>query len=183
MAILQREDGTVYLDLDEIARELAPLGIQLNRWQIGDRPSLRALLQAPALTDAEKEQVLTEFDHYFATLKETAGYQTRDLIAIHPDTPNLDAMLSKFDKIHTHADDEVRYVIDGEGVFGFVYPDGSQVRLTVQPEEYINVPAGTEHWFYLTSIKRIKAIRYFTSPEGWVAQYTNRDIRLPVTAG
>ena len=29
----------------------------------------------------------------------------------------------------THADDEVRYIIEGEGIFGFVRPDGTQVEL------------------------------------------------------
>jgi 1,2-dihydroxy-3-keto-5-methylthiopentene dioxygenase len=43
----------------------------------------------------------------------------------------LNTLLSKFNRCHTHADDEVRYIIDGEGVFGFVRPDGSQVELTI----------------------------------------------------
>ncbi|MEC4818987.1 MAG: hypothetical protein SAK29_37790 [Scytonema sp. PMC 1069.18] len=45
----------------------------------------------------------------------------------------------------------------------------------IQPEEYINVPAGTEHWFYLTSAQRIKAVRYFTGTQGWVPQYTGKE--------
>jgi 1,2-dihydroxy-3-keto-5-methylthiopentene dioxygenase len=181
MAVLQLENGTVYTEFADISRELAPLGIGLNTWALGDSPELRNLLQKAALTDEEKEQVLETLDHYFEQLQRTAGYQSRDLIVIHPEIPNLDGMLSKFDKIHTHADDEVRYVIDGEGVFGFVRPDGTQVRLTVEAEEYINVPAGTEHWFYLTNTKRIKAVRYFTSTEGWTPEYTGREIRVPAS--
>ncbi|BCL34741.1 hypothetical protein NSMS1_11880 [Nostoc sp. MS1] len=96
---------------------------------------------------------------------------------MHPGIANLDGLMAKFDQIHTHADDEVRYVIDGEAIFGFVCPDGSQVELTVQPEEYINVPARTEHWFYLTPARRVKAVRYFITTEGWTPQYTGREIR------
>ena len=55
-------------------------------------------------------------------------------------------------------------------------PDGTQVELTVQPQEYINVPAGTEHWFYLTPKRRVKAVRYFTNTEGWVPEYTGTPI-------
>jgi 1,2-dihydroxy-3-keto-5-methylthiopentene dioxygenase len=179
MAILQLEDRTRYTDLNDIARELASLNIQLNRWVRGDNQQLRQLLAQDSLSEDEKEQVLKFLDGYFEELKQTAGYQTRDLIVLHPGTPNLDGMLVKFDKIHTHAEDEVRYIIDGEGIFGFVRPDGSQVELTVQPEEYINVPAGTEHWFYLTPARRIKAVRYFTGTEGWVPEYTGTEIHIP----
>ncbi len=79
---------------------------------------------------------------------------------LHSGVPNLDALLSKFDQCHTHAEAEVRYIIAGEGVFGFVRPDGSQMELTVQPEECINVPCGIEQWFYLTASRLLKAVRY-----------------------
>ncbi|MBE9168721.1 acireductone dioxygenase [Pleurocapsales cyanobacterium LEGE 06147] len=178
MAILRLEDGTNYTKLEDIARELAPLNVQLNYWTIGEETQIRQLLRQEILTEAEKEQVLASLDHYFEQLQQTADYQSRDLIVLHPNTPNLDTLLSKFNRCHTHADDEVRYIIDGEGIFGFVRPDGSQVELTIQPEEYINVPAGTEHWFYLTDRRRVKAVRYFTTTEGWVPEYTNTEINF-----
>jgi 1,2-dihydroxy-3-keto-5-methylthiopentene dioxygenase len=177
MAKLQVEDGKVYTEVEEITRELAPLHIQIHRWAIADDPQLRQLLAKDNLDEDEKQQVLKAFDGYFEQLKQTAGYQFCDLIVLHPHTPNLDALLAKFDKIHTHDDDEVRYIVAGEAVFGFVRPDGSQVELTVQPEEYINVPAGTEHWFVLTPARRVKAVRYFTGTEGWVPKYTGTPIR------
>ncbi|TBR61093.1 acireductone dioxygenase [Westiellopsis prolifica IICB1] len=176
MAILQLEDGKVYTDLKDISRELAPLNIQLDYWSVGEDPQLHKLLAKDSLSEDEKEQVLVALDQYFNELQKTAGYQSRDLIVLHPDTPNLDGLLAKFDKIHTHADDEVRYIVAGEGIFGFVRPDGSQVELTVQPQEYINVPAGTEHWFYLTPERRVKAVRYFTNTEGWIPEYTGTPI-------
>jgi 1,2-dihydroxy-3-keto-5-methylthiopentene dioxygenase len=182
MAILQLEDGTTYTQLSDIARELAPLNIQLNRWPVGDNPEIHNLLAKDVLDDSEKEQVLQALDAYFQQLKETAGYQSRDLIVLHPDIPNLDGILSKFDKCHIHADDEVRYIVAGEGIFGFVRPDGSQIEVTVQPEEFINVPANTEHWFYLTATQKIKAVRYFTSTEGWTPQYTDTEIRSGLAA-
>lgn len=177
MAILRLENGTTYTQLSDITRELAPLNIQLNRWPIGDSAEIRNLLAQDVLSDAEKEQVLQALDGYFEELKQRAGYHTRDLIVLHPETPNLDAMLSKFYQSHTHADDEVRYIVAGEGIFGFVRPGGDQVELTVQSEEYINVPAMTEHWFYLTASHRIKAVRYFNGTEGWVPEYTGTEIR------
>jgi 1,2-dihydroxy-3-keto-5-methylthiopentene dioxygenase len=178
MAILRLEDGTTYTQLEDIAQELAPLNVQLNRWPVGDNPEIHALLAKDALSDEEKEQVLQALDGYFEELKASAGYQSRDLIVLHPEVPNLDALLLKFDPCHYHTDNEVRYIVAGEGIFGFVRPDGNQVELTVQPEEYINVPANTEHWFYLTPSKRIKAVRYFTTTEGWVPEYTATEKRF-----
>jgi len=50
--------------------------------------------------------------------------------------------------------------------------------LTVQAEDYINLPANIEHWFELTRSQRIKAVRYFTTTEGWVPEYTNTEKRF-----
>lgn len=179
MAILQLEDGQTLTTLDAIQTQLTVLHVQLNRWPTGEL----TLLQQPSLDDEQKETVLRTLDHYFQSLQTSAGYQSRDLIVLHPETPNLDALLAKFSRPHTHADDEVRYIVDGEGVFGFVCPDGSQMELTIQAEEYINVPACTEHWFYLTPKRRIKAVRYFCTMEGWVPEYTETPIRMqPIPA-
>ncbi|MBV9386262.1 MAG: acireductone dioxygenase [Chroococcidiopsidaceae cyanobacterium CP_BM_ER_R8_30] len=169
MATLKLDEDTVYTDLQTITHKLSLLKIQINHWPVEVDPQLHRLLAQESLNAEEQTQVLMAFDGYFVQLQQTADYQSRDLIVLHPGVPNLDTLLAKFNRIHTHADDEVRYIIDGEGVFGFVYPDGSQVELTIKAEEYITVPAGTKHWFNLTPQRRIKAIRYFTGTEGWVS--------------
>ena len=181
MAILKLEDGTLYTDLQLIKDELASLNITLNYWSVGNNPQLRELLAKDSLSQDEKEVVLQGLDGYFEQLKQTEGYKSRDLIVLNPDIPNLDELLAKFQPVHFHADNEVRYIIDGEGIFGFVRPDGSQVELTIQPEEYINVPAGAEHWFHLTSARRVKAVRYFSNTEGWVPEYTGTEISYQLT--
>ena len=177
MARLTLEGGRTLTELEAIGEELAPLSIRVDRWPIGEDRVVQELLARPALKDAEKAQVLEGLDRYFHQLRDTAGYQTRDLIVLHPEVPGLDEMLAKFDRCHRHDADEVRYIVDGDGVFGFVRPERSQVRLLVEAGEYINVPAGTEHWFYLTPSRRIKAVRYFTTTEGWVPRYTGTAIR------
>jgi 1,2-dihydroxy-3-keto-5-methylthiopentene dioxygenase len=178
MAKLKMEDGTILTDLAAIGREMAPLGITLHHLELSRDPAVTALLAKPVLTEDEKDAVLKAHDHHFKRLAHESGYQTRDLIVIHPDVPNLDAMLARFEKSHTHAEDEVRYIVDGDGVFGFTRPDGSQVELLVEPTEYVNVPVGTEHWFHLTGRRRIKAIRYFTNQTGWTPEYTGTPIRI-----
>lgn len=179
MAIVQRDTGETVTDFGAICNALAPLNIRLAQWPVGE--AIGPLLTQETLDADQKEQILQGLDHYFATLQTDLGYTSRDLIVLHPAVPNLNELLAKFEQIHTHADDEVRYIIDGSGVFGFVLPDGSQLHLTVEAEEYINIPAGTEHWFYLTAQKRVKAVRYFCTMEGWVPDYTGRSIH-PIAA-
>jgi 1,2-dihydroxy-3-keto-5-methylthiopentene dioxygenase len=180
MAILRLTDGTIYHDRTDIDRELAPLNIQLQKWPIGDDPQLIRILDQPQLIADNQDPVLqnivfSHLDHYFEQLKPN-GYQYRDIIAIHPALAGLDEMLAKFDRSHTHTDDEVRYIVAGEGIFGFVRPDKSQIELTVQATEQINIPAGTEHWFYLTPDRRFVALRYFINTNGWDPEYLDTPI-------
>ena len=177
MAVLRYENGDTVADLETIQKELAPLNVKLDRWAV-DEGRVLELLGKERLTDGEKEEVLKGLDKRFETLKSELGYKSRDLIVLFPEVPNLEELLKKFDSAHTHADDEVRYVVDGEGVFGFTRPDGSQVELKVEALDFINVPKDTEHWFYLTEKKRIKAVRYFSGMEGWVPEYTGSEIRI-----
>jgi 1,2-dihydroxy-3-keto-5-methylthiopentene dioxygenase len=178
VARLTDEAGRVYDDPREIARELTPLGVRLECFPVDADVALVGLLAEEALDEAGKERVLVAFDSVFARLAREAGYQARDLVVIHPRLEGLGALLARFDRCHRHDDDEVRYVVDGEGVFGFVRPDTSQVELTVVAGDYINVPAQTEHWFRLSPRRRIKAVRYFTSTAGWVPRYTGTEIRF-----
>jgi 1,2-dihydroxy-3-keto-5-methylthiopentene dioxygenase len=178
MAELKLEDGRVFKDLVDIRRELASLHIELSHWPIEKTPMVGALLKADTLTDLQKEELLRALDDRFNEQKEKFGYQTRDLVVLHAQIPKLDELLKIFDKCHTHDDDEVRYIVDGSGIFGFCLPNGKQAVLKVEREEYIRVPKNTEHWFILDESKRIKAVRYFTSKEGWVARYTGTGVRI-----
>jgi len=42
--------------------------------------------------------------------------------------------------------------------------------------DLISVPAGTRHWFDMGGAPDFQCIRLFTTPEGWVADYTGDDI-------
>jgi 1,2-dihydroxy-3-keto-5-methylthiopentene dioxygenase len=177
MARLKLHDGTEIHDLPTIQAHLAPIGVVVRHWPTAT--DVADLLARPTLTDDEKERVLVGHDGYFAELARDAGYRSRDLIVLHPGVPNLDELLAKFTPAHTHDDDEVRYIVDGDGVFGFTLPGGAQAELLVQAGEYINVPANAEHWFHLSGSRRIKAVRYFSGTDGWVPRYTGTPITVP----
>ncbi|APY25332.1 Acireductone dioxygenase [Leptospira borgpetersenii str. 4E] len=92
------------------------------------------------------------------------------MIVLHPNVSGLNDMLAKFDRVHYHTDEEVRYIVDGSGVFGFVLK-GEKFLVHVVKDDFISVPRNTNHWFYLDDKKRIKAVRYFQDMSGWVPNY------------
>jgi 1,2-dihydroxy-3-keto-5-methylthiopentene dioxygenase len=178
MACLTLENGSVLTDENEINAFLAKLGVTLKKWDLNFSKT-QDLLTKPSLSDEQKSTLLVSYDHYFEELKMNLGYQDRDLIVLNPQTPNLEDLTNKFIKPHTHDDDEVRFIVDGEGIFGFESDDGKvQAELLMEAGEFINVPKMTKHWFYLTSKKRIKAVRYFSNREGWTPRYLDLKVRL-----
>lgn len=174
MARMIFPDGIETTDFPAIGKRLARLGITLRHWPAPQGARAQALMDKPALDDAEKEELLGLVQNRFEELGREKGYQTRDMVVIHENIPGLADMLAKFDKIHTHTDDEVRYILAGRGYFGFVEPDGNQFLFEVSAGDYINVPANTEHWFEMKDSQRIKAVRYFIDTQGWTPVYTQR---------
>jgi 1,2-dihydroxy-3-keto-5-methylthiopentene dioxygenase len=175
VARILSSDGRETGDFAAIEARLGRLGIVLRSWPAPAGARAAALLDQKSLNDGEKEELLGLVQNRFETLKREKGYSTRDLVVIHEDIPGLAELLAKFDRIHTHDDDEVRYILAGRGYFGFVEPDGGQFLLEVAAGDYINVPAGAEHWFELRDSKRIKAVRYFIDTSGWTPRYTGRE--------
>ena len=182
MAKIIFSDGAEVTDLSGVQQRLGRLGIVLRRWPAPTNERPRELLEQKSLKDVEKEELLAYIQNRFDELKREKGYTTRDLVVLHEDMPGLADMLAKFDKIHTHADDEVRYILAGRGYFGFVEPDGTQYLLEVNAGDYINVPANAEHWFEMRDSKRIKAARYFIDTTGWTPHYTGREREMVKTA-
>ena len=45
-----------------------------------------------------------------------------------------------------------------------------------EKDDLISVPAGTRHWFDMGPEPYFVAIRVFTNPAGWVANFTGSDI-------
>ena len=150
----------------EIASYLSGIGIQYEQWFSAHE------VGAGAPADA----ILAAYSPEIDRLKSQGGYVTADVIDIRPDTPGLDAMLAKFDREHAHDEDEVRFIIEGRGVFHIRPEHGPVVAIEVGPADLIRVPKGTMHWFNLCPDRRIRAIRLFQDPAGWTPQYSGSGI-------
>jgi 1,2-dihydroxy-3-keto-5-methylthiopentene dioxygenase len=159
------EDRTIS-DLAAITNFLAPHGIWYEHWDVAGR-----LPDAP--TD---QQILDTYKYEIEKLNARGGFITADVINVSASTPNLDAMLAKFDKEHTHDEDEVRFTVSGKGVF-HIHPDGGSVfEITVESGDLINVPRGTRHWFNLCTDRHIRCIRLFQDKSGWTPLYVDEGV-------
>lgn len=99
------------------------------------------------------------------------GYVTRDEVQLHAGTPNLAAILAKFDAEHLHTDDEVRYVLEGEGIFDIRSSDDRWMRVIVEVGDLISVPKSRHHRFLLTDQCAIRCARLFVDASGWTPHY------------
>lgn len=107
-------------------------------------------------------------DPAIAALMARAGYLERDEVQMRPTTPDLDALCAKFADEHHHDDDEVRFVLEGEGIFDIRSRDDRWMRVVVSPGDLLVVPAGRHHRFLLTDARTIRCVRLFRDRQGWV---------------
>ncbi|MGM0577570.1 MAG: cupin domain-containing protein [Myxococcota bacterium] len=155
-------------DPEAIRAFLSERGIAFETWDLPDE--VVALAAQDALTDEEKATLLGHFRDHLDRLAEEEGYVEADVVAVRP-VDGVDQALAKFDRVHYHDDDEVRAIVGGAGVFGFVGDDGRQFLVRVEAGEYISVPAGMWHWFYVLEDRNITALRLFRDTAGWVPHY------------
>ena len=80
-----------------------------------------------------------EYQPRLDAYKTERGYGTQDQIGLSPDTPNLEAICAKFVDEHLHEDDEVRFVLEGEGIFDVRSNDDRWMRIVVEPGDLIIV--------------------------------------------
>jgi 1,2-dihydroxy-3-keto-5-methylthiopentene dioxygenase len=149
-------------DKEAISSFLATYGITYERWE--------SSRNVPA--DAAAEAVLHAYSDKIEELKARGGYTTADVIDVTPVTPNLDTMLAKFSVEHWHDEDEVRFIVEGRGLFHVHPSEGPVFAIEVQAGDLISVPRGTHHWFDLCADRRIRAIRLFQDASGWTPHYT-----------
>lgn len=168
MASIIRKDKPEITDNGEVKAFLLEKGVEYDHWIVPD--SAKSLTAKESLSDSEKDDLLSAVENRFEDLKQKEGYQSRDLIVMHPNVQGIDDMIAKFNQLHFHTDAEVRYILDGSGYFGF-HLGGEKFLVHVVQDDFISVPKNTHHWFYLDDKKRIKAVRYFQDKSGWVPHY------------
>lgn len=152
-------------DYHEIQQILSGVGVRFERWE-ADRE---------ITPDMASEDILAAYGQEIERLKTDEGYVTVDVISLKPDHPDRAALREKFLSEHTHSEDEVRFFVDGEGMF-YLHVEDKVYQIHCCKNDLISVPANITHWFDMGPAPRFTAIRLFNNPDGWVANYTGSDI-------
>jgi len=137
-------------DPDRIATELETRGVRFERWATD--------VQLPQ--EASPEAILAAYADDIRRVQALGGYRTVDAIRLGPDHPDREALRSKFLSEHTHADDEVRFFVEGRGLF-CLHIGHEVLQLVCERGDWIAVPAGIRHWFDMGERPNFCALRFF----------------------
>jgi 1,2-dihydroxy-3-keto-5-methylthiopentene dioxygenase len=162
-----RNPELIVNDKPAMAEELAKVGVRYEQWRA----------QAVLSENPSQEEVIDAYRDDIERLKREQGYRTVDVVSITPDHPQKAAARGKFLDEHRHSEDEVRFFVEGQGLFTLHI--GERVyEVLCTKGDLISVPADTPHWFDMGPNPRFVAIRLFNNETGWVARFTGDDIAL-----
>lgn len=161
----QPQQGTTFRDFNQIAEQLKTLDVQFERWQT----------ESVFTADADAQAVLDAYQSPIDRLKQQYGFQFVDVISLQADHPNKDQLRQKFLAEHTHSDFEVRFFVEGRGLF-YLHVADTVYAVLCEQGDLISVPANTTHWFDMGENPDFKCIRLFTTEDGWVAEFTGDPI-------
>jgi len=154
-----------WTDRAAIVDRLQAIGVEFEHWQAG-----RDLAD-----DADQDTVLEAYRDAIDALNARYGFRSIDVVNLTPDHPDAAALRSRFLAEHTHADFEVRFFVDGSGLF-YLHVGDRIYMVLCERGDLISVPANTTHWFDMGTRPFFKCIRFFTAPDGWVGEFTGSDI-------
>jgi 1,2-dihydroxy-3-keto-5-methylthiopentene dioxygenase len=80
-----------------------------------------------------------------ARVQQGDGYATVDAIRLTPDHPERAPQRQKVLAEHTHSEDEVRFFVEGRGLFCLHIGD-AVLQLVCEQNDWISVPASARHW-------------------------------------
>ncbi|EYU41440.1 hypothetical protein MIMGU_mgv1a014818mg [Erythranthe guttata] len=103
-----------------------------------------------------------ENDPELDNIRQTRGYSYTDLLDLRPEkVENYEQKLKNFYTEHIHADEEIRYCVEGCGYFDVRNNDDRWIRILIKPGDLIVLPAGIYHRFTLDTNNYIKLMRLF----------------------
>ncbi len=170
MALLSVPDRNIQVsEPKEIQQFLKLRGIFFDQWSC----------DVDFEADASSEIILKAYHKDLLPFMKNGGYETADVISINSTTDNYDAIRTKFLAEHTHTEDEIRFFVDGSGLFWFNLETEPVFNVLCERGDLISVPAGSKHWFDAGEKNPfVKAIRIFIDMSGWVPHYTESKIEL-----
>ncbi|XBS69288.1 acireductone dioxygenase [Acerihabitans sp. KWT182] len=148
-------------DADAIRTQLNAIGVRFERWQADGELG----------SDPQPAEVIAAYRHAIERLVAEKGYQTWDVISMRADHPQREELRAKFLSEHTHGEDEVRFFVEGAGLF-CLHIDGKIMQILCEKKRPDLRAGRNPHWFDMGAAPHFTAIRLFDNPEGWIARFT-----------
>ena len=161
----QPKYGEQYTDFTAIQQQLKSISVQFERWQA----------TFTLATDADQVAVLEAYASSIDKLRHQCNFQSVDVMKLTSDHPEKAAFRQKFLAEHIHDDFEVRFFVEGRGLF-YLHVADKVYAVLCEQGDLISVPANTTHWFDMGENPEFTCIRLFTTPDGWVANFTGSEI-------
>jgi len=159
------EEKEIFTDHDSIANKLHDIGVRFEYW--------KSVQQLDA--GSSNDDIINAYRSSVDRLMEEYNFKSVDVIALNPDHPEKISLRNKFLDEHTHSDFEVRFFVHGKGLF-YLHSHEKIYGVLCEKGDLISIPANTKHWFDMGENPDFQCIRLFSTPEGWIAQYTGDTI-------
>jgi 1,2-dihydroxy-3-keto-5-methylthiopentene dioxygenase len=154
-----------FTDFEGIEANLKEIGVQFERWT------------AAHVLDfgVSNNEILKAYAKPIERLKTQYGFQSSDVVAVKSANSETTALREKFLSEHTHSEFEVRFFVEGCGLF-YLHVGDQVFSVLCEQGDLLTVPANVTHWFDMGENPHFACIRLFTNPDGWVANFTGSDI-------
>ncbi len=159
------QHASIIMDFNDIASAINGLGMRFERWEAAQ----------PLDAASSQDTIIAAYQDAIDRLMQERGFQSVDVVSLTPEHPDREVLRQKFLGEHTHDEDEVRFFVEGRGLF-YVHIEDNIYSLLCEQGDLLSVPAGIKHWFDTGACPSFKCIRLFTRPDGWVAQFTGSSL-------
>ena len=156
---------------DDLAGLLWLVGSKCHHVPLPEDPALKEILGEAALPQGEEETLIQHLEGTQAALNLDPSLSHRSLWSLHAANPNIDALIARFDQFHTLPGTEAYWLLDGEGIFGLMGPDGLQLEVHLTPGDCLLLPGSVQRYFYPTATRRVKLLVHRAGDGAWAPVY------------